>query len=500
MELDREESNLVTVISDNGEKLSWDISVYDRTRFKEIKKPFKEVNTFLSYLSANKRKKLFGIYKRMHETIDTVAEPNQLSRSLIDLVGEFYELIPHSEIQSWFKLYGKVVMPDNLGTEYTADNPPDRTYLRDDYIELVILAITFRFMIPVWGEYMQRVKHQTGTIYKEYAAMRLMSKANSVLGCQAMEKLRVYVEKSIPNDQSVLSAIFNGLGTQELPDFLLSLVIVRRLVVSDLDASKERGNVISNIFGFLTGVLKDLDRKFGGSVIDKLKDNDFVEEDNVSIVETYKVKQEVATGDVELLGAYVESPVRVAQTIDPGITAQMVKWCRSAVFKHQTMDIQQFQKTLVQWIIAPVISPIGVEYLNKSSLLNAMAVTQAILWRWGYYNLAALVTAEPVPMPDNTLIASDTRMRIPNHLVDRIVELYPYHHPAGDQGKARNNNVGCKAVRALAKSISGQVYHLYCPTDLRDKCTSLDGTGWMNVPGDLADSVAKLAIQLAEER
>src|SRR5690606_22049939 len=98
-------------------------------------------------------------------------------------------------------------------TDY-GDKPQARTYLRDDYRELVIFALALRPMVPIWGEYIRTSGDIAGNVYKEYAAMRLM--INSWPSkCKPRERLLEYLENLIPRDPKNNSAIWSGLGTTE---------------------------------------------------------------------------------------------------------------------------------------------------------------------------------------------------------------------------------------------------------------------------------------------
>lgn len=500
MRLKMQKDNTILITSDDGEKLTWDVSIYDRTRLGDVDNVFKEINQYLQTREKDERLRIFDLYKEIYDTMEQIHDPNKLAQRLKNHVAKLYTMVPYSSVQYWYNLRGRVVMPDNLKEECGPDDPPDRTYLRRDYQELVVLTIATRLMVPIWGEYIRRVKDQVGGKYKEYIAMRLLGKAKGIMNSESMQKLYRYVEKSIPPDHKAVSAIIGGIGSEEMPDYFLALVVVRRLAVTDVHASQDRGNIISNIYGFLTGALKDIDRRFGGGVTEKHRDDDPIDDDTVSLVETYKVKQAVPAGEIALLDQYSKNFLGMAKAIEPSISDKLVRECVRTSLKTQHLEVQKFQEVLCQWLVSVPSSPMGITYLNKEPLLRVMGVTQAVLWEWGFYELAALVTADVVALPADTMIAAETRMRIPNHLVDRLVELYGRTHPDSPKGNERKHNVGCKAVRTFAKEISGRVYSLNCPEDLKANCPNVDARNRMPAPNDLAETVANLVIKLAEEQ
>lgn len=502
MQLKFIQGNVVSLVSDSGEELFWDVSAYERTRLQDVENVFKEANQYLESLTKKTRNDIFIAYKDIHETLQSIADPSVLSKRLTEKVAGLYGLLPFDSIIHWYSYHGKVILPDNLKTEYERDDPPDRTYLKRDYERLVILTIAIRFMIPIWGEYILRIKAQSGSIYKESAAMRLLGRCHDLLNSEPMLKLKVYVEKSIPGgEQKALAAIFRGLGTAELPEYYLSLVVVRRLSVGDVNASNERGNVISNIYGFLSGSIKDIDRKFGGGITEKHREDESIEDEASSLVETYKVKQEVPAGDIAVVNVYLNDASNLARAIDPNVTKKMVQECvRFGIQNLDTFQPELFQEVLSKWLVDSAISEGSVVHLNRLEAVKVMCACQAVLWHWGFYSLAALMTARVVMLPDNTMMATETRLRIPNNLTDRLCELYPYFHPAHDVVNERKLNVGCKSVRALSKEIYGKIYQLTCPPDLIINCPKVDNNGRMAAPEDLAEAVSNLAIKIAEDQ
>lgn len=505
MKLLLEQSSIITATAMDGRVLSFDVSIYDRTRLNKVVNVFNEINEFFDSLSDDEKVDIFNLYESMYNELYGLNDINSLTKNLTEIVGKLYSIINFQRIEMWFNMNAKskFIIPETVYDEYGPDDPPDRTYLKRDYIKLVILAISLRPMIPIWGEYITRVRDQVGNEYKEYAAMRLMSRANSVLDSEPMKKLSVYVFRSIVNDQRTVAAIFGGLGTAELPDYLLALVVVRRLSVGEVHASVEYGNVITNIYGFLTGALKDLPRKFGGDITEKHRDLDGEEEDAESIAESYKVKSDVSPGDVYQLSRYTQDVKEMMKRLDPTVNDAMLYACQKHITSISSNNIEKFQIVLCQWIVKPVMSPLGLLYLDKLSFLNILIICQCYLWQRQFYTLAALLTSSRFEEPGAVVYTTETRLRIPNNLVDKLVDIYKIYHPMEykevDRSLIRKLNIGCKAVRALAKEISGKKYQLNSPEELLINIQGVGTGARITAPGDLAEQLANLAILIAEE-
>ena len=140
--------------------------------------------------------------------------------------------MPYEDISRWVKIYGNVHVPDGVleevSTLETSKSIIARTYVKRDYTELVILAIALRPLIPIWDEYIDRIKDWVGSNYKEVAAMKLLHNS-CIAECPPMTRLMTYIQGSIDPDAEDLSGILSGLGSMEKPEWLLSMVVVIRL-------------------------------------------------------------------------------------------------------------------------------------------------------------------------------------------------------------------------------------------------------------------------------
>lgn len=498
MELQLSDDSTVTLISDTGEYIAWNVSVFDRTRFTTVEDVFRDINGYWSRLTENRRARIFAVYMEIYNALDSIHDPARLAAELIGLVEKLYAEMPMSEVEHWVKFYGTIRLPETLKTEYDPDDPnPGRTYLKSDYLGLVILAVSLRPMVPVWGEYIRRIKGEAGSVYKEYAAMRLLSRSH-LSSSVPMERLRLYIESSVQYGNNNTAAILAGLGSAELPEWLLSVVVVRRMAVGEIDAIDDRGSIISNIYGFVSNTLKDLDRKFGGGIKEKHPEDSGMEDEG-SLLESYKVKQDLAAGDIVMFSVYTEEVLGMVCKIDETVPGDYISACVAHTHKLQELFIRQHHQTLCQWVMAKSMPPQSIPCLDKPALLRVMAATQSVLWHWGFPELAALVTADVAQMGKDMLLAVDSRSRIPAELVEELSALYPHGEREGDKLNPglRKNNVASKAIAALVKEMSGSTWTLTCPPELIKQCQGVDNLHRMAIPPNVMEMLAKLVIKLA---
>lgn len=500
---DNDSMNAVWVCH-GDERLSFNTSVYNRATKASPKEIFKHINEYWGRLSEARQSEIFDTYRKIHNTLETVMDNHALIRRLMDLVKAFYQLQPLSEIRQYVDFYSDIKVPGSLRTEYDPDDIHERTYLRNDYMGLVVLAVALRPMVPIWGEFIRKAGVESGTTYKEYMAMRILQKSH-LINSEPMERLYIYVESSVPSDTTSLSAVLNGLGSAEMPSWLLSLAVVRRLAVGEVSAADDRSSIITNIYNFVfTNTLNSLDRKFKGKVIEKHRTMSTSETDKASRVEAYKVKQVVSDGDIVVLGVYTQQVQDMAATIDPSIDARRVKQCCEFIGRLSQLHIQDHHITIAQWVVAPAISPRGVPHLNKPALLRVLGVVQAILWHWGFADLAVILTATPASRDDDGLMTMEGRSRIPKELVERLMQLYPYYQPPGGkptkeniEQRQRQGNPAIQAIEALSKSVSFADWESNAPTELLKDCTMIGATRRFVAPPNLRAQLAELIVRIA---
>ena len=474
----------------------WNTSTYERTSFNKLGNFFDDINRYWASLPMPQQARIFDVYERMLFVLNNVNTLMHLQLQMRDLVKELYSFHDLEELKRSILFYGDVKIPATMKSDYGPKDIKPRTYLRDDYMELVLFTIALRPMVPVFGEYIEHIKKEVGSNHKEHNAMGILSTSN-IYNCPAMERLRTYVCSSVEYEDVSISAVLEGLGSDELPEWLLNRSIIRKVLVGEVNVPDDKSTIISNIYNFIISNNRSMDRNFKGKVTDKRQPRDGSDEDNISLVETYKVKQEVSDGTVVLASVYSEAFLQMAQKIDPTVPKGLLnKFVRAAV-ANEELNILKHHITLSQWVTHKALAPRSIPSLNKPALLRTIGVTQTLLWHWGFKELALLMTATPVPDEEGDVFGTlDTRTRIPKDLLDQLVERYPYYRRTNSKMQnERQSNVGARAVDSLAKEIFQYDWVVNAPQEFLAEVYP-NGTTTMLAPSDLKSQLAKLILNI----
>lgn len=499
-----ESRRLCDLLMVHGDRqLVWDAAIYNKATKATVEEIFYHINQFWATLPEPRQAAIFDVYAKLHEVFQTVFDANTLLRVGSGLVKELYTLHPLDELTHWTNFHSDIRYPLNLKTEYSRDDIKERTYLVDDYKDLIVLGLALRPMIPLWGVYMGLYANDSGSRFKESVAFRLMRQAWPMY-TKAMERLQLYLENSIPKNATNFSAILNALGTADLPDWLLGLAIVRRISVATLSSVNEKDSIISNVYNFIiTNTVNSLDRKFSGVVLEKHRTGDNAEEKG-SLIENYKVKEPVAGGDLVTLSVYTEQAIAMTKKIDPTVDEANIERCLEIATTLQELDVLQHHRTISQWVMSPAIPPRGIDNLTKPALLRVLASTQALLWHWGFPELAVLMTASPFNMDEDTMTGLESRPRVSKELLDNLVQLYP--HPQRSGGRQaieqpdkmnRQNNDAHKAIELLTRDISFSEWNIIAPPELVSLTSMLPGSRRMPIPNDIKSMLARLIVKIA---
>lgn len=485
-----------TLVVHGKARIEFNASAFDQ----RIKQPadrnsvFKEINAFWSYLPADKQQKIFDLYAEIYEIFENVNDPRRLHMKLLKPVAQLLEQHNLDDIGYWVNTRTRIKPPPCMKVDFDPNDTRDMTYLRQDYEQLVYLTIALRCMMPIWGQYIVSGKSEYGNEYKEYRAMGLIANSDSILMTNPMKRLERYIEASINSNKNrapTTSSILGGLGTAELPYWVLAQVLIR-LVMAEITDCDDNNHLVKHVYH------ASMNRKFIKPVKEKRKDYDGGDEDNSSIAENYKVKQVISDGDITVLQHYTENINVMARQIDDTLDPQQVELCYLALKSVEDKEVHPQSLVFPQWIIKPALPPRSIPSLSKVSLIRVMAVTQAALWHWGFPELACLVGAQPYTGDDDQFFGmAESKARIPKALLTRLVELYPYYRKDQRQMTERQGCPAYQAIERITKDITVKDWKVYCPDALKEIAKVSRG-GVKVSPPDLRAQLAELVILVAE--
>lgn len=464
-----------------GKTIDWNIESYVRTKMVKREEDFKEINRFLASLSLNHQQGIFNVLSDIKDIFGVVMEFSEMQNALTNKVTELYSFIPMEEIRYYVKTKARVIYPGDLRDAYSpADTNRAKTYLKDEYKGLVVLVLALRLMIPVWGEYLKLNIKRTGT-FKEYLAMRLLS-GTELMYCKEMQRLESYVASTGLSKNDRDNAAIRGISSEELPLYLLAILVVRELSIGSIDAEADgRGSIITNVYARVKNSIKDISRS-SSPIRDKFRNETNGEDaDKSSRLEQYKNVEGTSTGDIEIHKYFVNQSEDLALKVDPTLELSKLEDCLTLTLKMGSFDIEDHNVLLVQWVLCRVVPARAIKELNAHELLKAMGVTQALLWHWGYLDLALLVTTriDNSRMP----IMNASRKQAKKVTTDLINQAFPYHIKTSSKSNSRNP--AHRAADEYEKTIRNSFLVPQVPQGLKGYFKEISVNGDWTCPNDL---------------
>ncbi len=494
-----------------GQVSTWDVTTtYSRTQNSGKDKDeeidtttlFAEINAYWASLSQDRQAGIFETYQSIYQIFEADYQLETATSKLRQKVAVLYSYMPLAEIQHFLNFHADIQYPSSVreSLESTGNGSrAERTYLRTDYFGLVSLAVALRPMIPIWGQFIEHSRRELGNNYKEYMAFGLL-KDTALARCNEFERLREFIQVSIASQTTgdkTFTPVLGGLGTEELPVWLMAMTAVRRLASATVSGPGDSVNLIAKVHYYVDSKMKSLDRDFGrqfGGKVSEKKQTGSSDGENTSHVEMYKIKPDISDGDIVSLNVYAMDAYRLLAARDPSVPLEKLEACLAITRKMQQIDIASHQLWLVKWAMHPTMPARGIDVITIEPLLNCMAVAQAILWHWGFFDLAAMVTATPQLTADDMLIGvSENRSRIPKENLAWMEANYIHRLQVRKGTQApRQTNVAARAVDKLSDVLTRSEWILNAPPALMNLTSRAGTSRTLSAPPDLKIQLSTL--------
>lgn len=496
----------------NGEELVWLATSYDHHTLIEPEGIFRDINGMWATFSQQHQDKIWAIYNEIHDTIHSIAEIHRLRERLIPLVRDLYEQHPYELADRWIKYNSKMIYPSTIYDDYTTEHPRELTYLRPDYRELAALTLLLRPMVPVWGVFLKIAKGISSR-NKERLAVILLSSSN-IINTAPYRRLQTHVErlkdKHLVNNPVPLSAKADNVGTENIGEMIFCLVLVRRVALGEISQKDPNVSIISHIYKHVRSQFEGLDKNSGGRIGEKHKARGDDIEDNISRAESYKAKTEVTPGSIATIQVFTEDLKALALAVEPNIDLGKLKVCAQTARTAKNEGLYQcspHQLLLCQYVLSNVISPRAMEYPNLEEMFNNMIVTQAVLWHWGFPQLALLILVTEYELSEEDTMNPKKLPAVSKENREILHKLYPYYPFTNSDVRTRNDCFAVTVMNNIVTMLRRSAWVPNAPIELvRDaagvmpvsQAVAFNSEDEIILPSEFNDLLARFFIRLNE--
>ena len=491
-------------ISLMNEEISFSISRFGRDSFQKPEYDvFEQINQFWADLPVEIQVRIFNIYKEIQQAYDLPYNKAELTEFLTIKSTELLDLHNLQLINDWVSFRSNIAIPERFANEYvhSIDNNTSRekTYTRSDYKDLIGLSLCLRCMIPIWGDYITMTRHETGNEFKEFYAFQLISRS-SVMHSSPMIKLRTYIE-GMTVDKHTPDNVLKGISSEDFVYWLLALLCIKRLTIADIRGNNPTADAITYVYKFIVQKVQNRDNNFDNSYKEKRFDDKGPgnQENKISTLEKYKIKTNISPVEIVELEFSMRDMYNVASKltsrINKGELDTSLTTCQ-VLNDYQLLDPQLL---LLSWVFKPVISPRGLMYLPKQTIVNALGTLESVLWARGHEYLALLSTCHLV-VSDKEMIVSpvDSKMRMPKEISEEIEMLYPFTRPAALRKQKTANkspNITLDAIDNLADSLTMYSWKTTASLDRVERVLGNSNRRFLIKP-DIKTYIGKLIVEI----
>lgn len=506
-------------VSHEGHVLEWSARAYSKVKLADPNRVFKELNGYMENVPPHIQSKIFNAYVEIHKLFGLGFSPEMLSASLVHHIGEIYKHLPMNSLRRWLLTIGNLHIPNDIQDTINADsryNKREQTYLKADYINNATVALATQAMIPVWGEYMDQCTDQE--LYKENHVVALVANtemANWPIGEKdtmgeeiptVFDKLAGYVKYCMQNEPLNLALVWAGLSSTNVRVLLHSKILVRRLTIIPLNDPSSH-SIVANIFRYVMTNLKPAERSTADRVAKKLPEGvSGDDEDKTSFIESHKMKSRISPGDIEAYNLDAMDYELLAEEVDPTICKQKLKQCISCIPDVTNVEIRPHQILIAQWVMAKAFPSRAFYHVSKLPVNYLLATTQALLWHWGFKDVAILMQVEPLKHGEHNsaIQLSQTRQgsRIANRYRAQLDELYPHMKlqkvPQNGSETPKPENMAGLAINSCNQSIRSSNWIYHGPRKLYDEAGQVTSNQVLILPQTIKHTITEVVLHLAQ--
>lgn len=505
-------------IEHQGETVEFDFKYYERSTgavFGTIENvlipdPFNEINNYWKRLPEEQQAHIFLLYRQIRDAMDTIFNLRSLQERMTDLTTQLANMHSYEALDHFTRFYSPIIVPNDIGEFFDPNNieiigTREKTYIKEDYRQLILLSIALRPIGVYWGEYINRVESEVDTTWKELTAYYLILKS-WIPESEPLQRLEIYVKANV-DDQlhtkgiaGFAPAIIAGIGIEDYPQWLLALILLKRVVFADIRVSNDGRSIIQPIFGYIKSKLDNPGVSFKGDIRDKDLETDLAntDEGKLSLFESYKSKIDLPLGEIAYIEHILDNPLKVARQAQPEVDDSLVVEILDTSKVLLDQRINEAQINLMQWTLSNVLPVRIVPHLEKNYVVKALAITSAVLYQRGYQQLAALVTAYQSPRGSGDIRVHNEQVRIPKELSDKMDEYFPYARRVSNKVPKQKPNPGQIAIQNMYRRFETNTWTLTLPEHLLATLPNVKPNNQYNAPADFRLILTEFVIDLNE--
>lgn len=404
----------------NGESTEWSGAVWSRVGGVLSDNIFVTINKYWASLPHEQLMKFETCYRSIYECFEENHDAHILSDEMKPLVENLLGLFNWQQFRLWCVLHGDMILTNGIKDVLDDKDKEGLTYYTEDYTDLMVFSILLKSIMPIWGRYHEELDETIGKYYIHINAMKLI-KVGNIINLPPMRKLESYIEcfTEIKIKRTGFS-ILSGIGSEEIPDFLQSLALIKKIII--YDSRDPTGSIVKNMYHLLTERCKEI-----ATVRPNQKSDVDTEGGDLGIADRYKIVQRIPPAVATIMEYDGRNIPKLVKNIDPTVPDALIQKYMTEV--NSTLDFSPFHLPLLALVCGSAIKGRTLKIVPYETVLNAIKAAAAVLEHWGYLEIAELLISQPIKKDIYTLGNSgNVRSYTQLHpaLLHELNGLYPH--------------------------------------------------------------------------
>lgn len=493
----------------NGESREFNVSIFKRASFTNDFDVFDYLNQYWAQLPRETQGKIWDIYVEVDEIFNDVSiAKNEMFALLTEKVRELLDLHTLDRINAWLWLSDSPPkVPATCPVEYQFsmdnNNTAEKTYTRNDFVQLANMVVALKSLIPILGEYIACERAELGTRHKEYRAFHMTS-SSWLPDCEPMNKLMTYAMSVVGKDAFDHRSVLENLSSEDYPHWLVANICVLKLVVGDLRGGEGRTDIVRLVYSFILQKLRGTDSNFSEHVKPKRPlDRNETSDSNLSVIDVYKIKADITLEDMIGLTQGIVNPFTVARKLSSLVTEEEVSKSIATSSVLEKFRIVRPQFNLLSWVFGDVIGPKCLEYVDEGVIYHSsMGVLEAVLAARGFPYLAVLSTAYRVDGVGGHAVTSNgfnPRFSKEPELEAKIAKYYPLKRTV-NAGKSDEKvvNLVIEDINLTAKAFSSLSLRATARDELLERAVGSTNRR-LQIKSDLRAELCRLVLEIGSK-
>lgn len=461
---------------------------------------------------------LYKLYSSAMDVLGAYSTTEVINKQLQEVMFKIIDHLDYNTIRNWIPTFSGFTVPTAVNVEFDdiiirdGLGTREQTYVRDDYIGLSSLAVIFKALLPIWSHYIFIRSIDIAYILRDYYVFNLIHE-HPVFSSDAFNKLQIYVDttkekqlgggvlSSARSDATPMNLAMKGINSEDLSDWLIAGIVIRKLPVSDIVEINSNSNLITNIYGFVKQKLT-FTPDVKSRITDKNSDNNAIDdEDKTSTLEQYNtITSNLAPGHIVEINWYYGNVYKICKKFYSDVPIKLVDRFSSNCNVLLDREISYPQRVLVGWVLKKALDPRAIPYMSKKTLVGMIALAAAVLWKNDHKYLSLLLSGFKRIKSDNDDVIAlvEFKSRISKDLKEELIIYYPFHNLMRTTNDQNTVNPILGAINILSNEIFNNIW---VTTGTKDMVIETQGeySNILHIRHDIKILLVKLIIQLGKK-